>query len=178
MQSNRGWAMALMVTAVITGVSAAAAAETEAATASVGEQGRDLTPRFTIQPGGPTGPAASLEFRGAFGDDLALLGPAAVNYRMQPEIIGHVTPTVGARLMAGGGIGTAYVVDGVCSESSGVPCDGLVQKEHVELTFSGAIGVELTVARMPVFAVLRTDAIAARSWATTVELGFEIPEAH
>jgi hypothetical protein len=188
--------IAPLCAAVLVVVSAAGAARAEPAKqdsrervrASLGAKGRDLTPRFAIQGSGPMAPAMSFELRASFGEEIELLGPLAVQYRLQPEIMWQLTPLAGLRLLAGGGIGSSYIVEGGCSDTPGAPCGPGAPREagrtpeaqspeHVDPAFSGALGVRFDVRRIPVTALLRTDVLNAQRWATMLHLGLELPGA-
>jgi hypothetical protein len=138
--------------------------------ASVGEGGNDLTARLGFQGSGWGTPGVSLEMRALAGPELELAGRGASTYRAAPEILMSLTPDVGIKLVAGGGVGSAYVVD----TDSRVRVDD----DHVRVTASGVIGAHFRWQRAPIAALLRTEAMSGAGWTAILNLGLQVPGIH
>jgi hypothetical protein len=116
----------------------------------------------------------SVELRALAGPSIELFGPFVTSYRAQPEILMSLVPEVGLKLVAGGGLGSAYVMSIDPRDFGRAPAVG---DEPVRLTMSGVVGAHFRWQRAPVAALLRTEAVGGAGWATTLNLGLGLPGA-
>lgn len=137
--------------------------------ASVGEGGNDLTARFKIQGQGWLAPSLSLELRALAGPEVELAGKGVSSYRLAPEALVTLSPAPRVTLFAGGGIGSAYVVD--------TDARFHVVDDHVRVTASCVMGMNVVVARTPFTMALRTEGMSGAGWASSFNVGMVVPNA-
>ena len=105
-------------------------------------------------------PAVELGLRTTAGADEALAGGGARLYRAQPEVLVGAHPAAHLDLIAGGGLGPAYVVR---------PPGGAV-----DLTVSGTLGLRFPVEGANVLVTARAEALTRGGAAVTLHLGLSL----